>query len=299
MALLSSLALEQWLSLKIKKYMEIKNIESKEPMACHSSKSRKWPLVIFAGLVIAVIVLAMFFGQNSSAPRLLWDFSGGGKWLLPLVAVSALVDSVNPCAFSILLLTIAFLFSIGKMRSKILEIGSFYILGIFMVYMLIGLGILQTLHLFDTPHFMARVGAVLLILLGGINLINEFVPAFPIKLRIPQAAHHKMAALMERGSIPAAFLLGGLVGLCEFPCTGGPYLMVLGLLHDTATFVPGLGYLFLYNLIFILPLALILILASRKALLEKVQSWQQQEKRKMRLGGGIIMVVLGVIVFFL
>src|SRR3990167_8852898 len=132
--------------------MKINNIEQKEHAACHTQKSRKWPLVILASCVIAVIALAIFLGQSLLASRLLWDFSGGGKWLLPLVAVSALVDSVNPCAFSILLLTIAFLFSIGKMRSKILEIGSFYILGIFMVYMLIGLGILQTLHLFDTPH---------------------------------------------------------------------------------------------------------------------------------------------------
>ena len=63
---------------------------------------------------------------------------------------------------------------------------------------------IQTLHLFNTPHFMAKVGALLLIVLGIINLINEFFPAFPIKLRIPGFAHHKMAELMDRGSAPAA-----------------------------------------------------------------------------------------------
>jgi len=213
--------------------------------------------------------------------------------------VSALIDSVNPCAFSILLLTIAFLFSIGRLRAQILVIGGAYILGIFVVYLLIGLGILQTLHLFDTPHFMAKLGAFLMVALGGINIVNHFFPRFPIKLKIPHSAHHKMAVLMEKGSIPTAFLLGGLVGICEFPCTGGPYLMVLGLLHDSSTYLSGLGYLLLYNLIFILPLVVILSIAGNSAVLEKVRSWQELEKGWMRLGAGIAMVALGIAVYFL
>jgi len=181
-------------------------------------------------------------------------------------------------------------------KEKMAKGEGMYILGIFLVYILIGLGILQALHLFNTPHFMAKVGAFLLIALGVINLINEFFPNFPIKLRIPSAAHHKMAELMDKGSIPAAFLLGILVGLCEFPCTGGPYLMVLGLLHDQSTYFTGLGYLFLYNLIFVLPLVVILLIASDKILLTQVQAWQQKEWRLMRFGGGIAMVVLGSII---
>jgi cytochrome c biogenesis protein CcdA len=229
----------------------------------------------------------------------LWNLSGEGKWLLPLVGIAALIDSINPCAFGILLLTIAFLLSIGKMRSSILKIGGSYILGLFTVYFLIGLGILQALHIFNTPHFMAKLGAALLIILGGINLINEFLPSFPIKLRIPQSAHHKMAEMMNKASLPTAFLLGALVGLCEFPCTGGPYLMVLGLLHDQGTYIAGVGYLLLYNIIFILPLVIILLIAGDNALLEKVKSWKKAETKHMRVWGGIAMIVLGLVIFFL
>lgn len=250
----------------------------------------------FAALI--VIALALFFSSISSAP-LLWKISNKGAWFTPLLVIAALADSINPCAFSILILTVAFLMSIGKLRSGILKIGGVYILGIFLVYILIGLGILQALHLFNTPHFMAKVGATLLIVLGGINLINEFFPAFPIKLRIPQAAHNKMAVLMEKASTPTALVLGGLVGLCEFPCTGGPYLMVLGLLHDRVTAVAGFGYLVLYNLIFVLPLIVILLIASDSTLLAKVQEWKKSETRNMRLWGGIAIIVLGVIIFFL
>lgn len=259
--------------------------------------NKKLLVIIVAIVVVAGLFLALRFSGGATAA--LWSLSDGGKWLLPLIGAAALIDSINPCAFSILLLTIAFLLSIGKLRTNILRLGGFYILGIFLVYMLIGLGIFQTLHIFDTPHFMGKLGASLLIALGLINLINEFFPAFPIKLRIPQAAHHKMAELMNKASIPAVFGLGALVGLCEFPCTGGPYLMVLGLLHDTATFASGFGYLLLYNLIFILPLVLILFLASNEALFSKVQAWQRSENKLMRLGGGIAMVALGTLIFFL
>ena len=246
---------------------------------------------------LALFGLVTLFRMENIGTTALWSLSDGGKWLLPLIGVAALIDSINPCAFSILLLTIAFLLSIGKLRSSVLAIGSAYILGIFLVYLVIGLGLLQTLHLFDTPHFMAKIGAGLLIVLGLINIIKEFVPAFPIKLGIPQAAHRKIAVLMEKASVPTAVGLGVLVGLCEFPCTGGPYLMVLGLLHDHATYYTGAAYLILYNLIFILPLVLILLIASDHSLLAKVQSWQQSERGIMRWAGGAAMVLLGLIIF--
>lgn len=256
-------------------------------------------LIILISSGILFLGLVILFKSENIGTSAVWNLSNGGKWLLPLVSVSAIIDSINPCAFSVLILTIAFLFSIGKMRSSILKIGMSYIVGIFFVYLLIGLGLLQTLHLFNTPHFMAKIGASLLIILGGINLINEFFPKFPIKLKIPHLAHSKMAGLMERGSITTAFILGGLVGLCEFPCTGGPYLMVLGLLHDQKTYLSGVGYLLLYNLIFILPLVIILAIAGNKSLLEKVQSFQQKENKLMRFAGGIAMILLGLLIFLI
>ena len=255
----------------------------------------------FFGLIALAVVIfgaVIFFGSGGAGSSALWQLTRGGTWLPPLVGISALVDSVNPCAFSILLLTVAFLVSLGKTRKSILAIGGFYIAGIFLVYVSIGLGILEALHLFNTPHFMAKVGAALLIGFGLINIVNELFPSFPVKLKIPAAAHGAIARLMERSSLPTAFLLGALVGLCEFPCTGGPYLLVLGLLHDTATRMTGLGYLVFYNLVFILPLVVILALASDRHLLAKVEAWKKDETKNMRLWGGIAAILLGVLMFF-
>ena len=74
-------------------------------------------------------------------------------------------------------------------REKILKLGGTYIAGIFMAYFLIGLGILKVLHIFNTPHFMGKLGATLLITFGVLNLLSRFFPAFPIKLKIPGVAH--------------------------------------------------------------------------------------------------------------
>lgn len=261
------------------------------PASAKSFRAFWWVL----GAAALVIGAALFARYSPWMAGIVWQVSDGGKLLLPLVAVSAIIDSINPCAFSILLLTIAFLFSIGQLRSRILKIGGVYIFGLFLVYVLIGLGILQALHIFDTPHFMARVGAILLIALGSINLIGELFPSFPVKLRIPHKAHHAMAVLAEKASLPTAFVLGALVGLCEFPCTGGPYLAILGLLHDNVTYTTGFAYLLFYNLLFILPLVLILFLASNRGLLDRVQAWQKKERTAMRFGGGIAMIALGVL----
>lgn len=255
----------------------------------------------FALLISLIIIAGLFVwaDRTSSGESWLQSLSRGGSWLLPLVVVSSLVDSINPCAISVLLLTIAFLFSIGKLREKIFLIGGTYILGIFVVYVLIGLGILSVLQVFSIPNFMGRIGASILIAVGAINLINEFFPKFPIKLKIPDSAHHPMAVMMEKASIPAAFLLGALVALFEFPCTGGPYLLVLGLLHDQGTYIKGFGYLILYNFIFVLPLLIILFVASDKKLLTKFQVWQEREDKMLRFWSGIAMIILGLIIFII
>ncbi len=255
-------------------------------------------LLIILGVVAAVILALILFRNNPSASGLIWSISKNGTWLLPLVIFSALLDSIHPCSFSILLITVAFLFSMQMGRKRILQVGGTYIVGIFAAYLLIGLGILKVLHLFNTPHFMGKLGAGLLIVFGLLNIINYLFPRFPIKLRLPSSAHSAMSRLIDKASIPAAFSLGALVGICQFPCMGGPYLMVIGLLHDQVTYLKGFGYLFFYNIILTLPLFVVLTIAADKVLVEKAQKWQQQERSLIKLGGGVAMVALGISIYF-
>jgi cytochrome c-type biogenesis protein len=250
-------------------------------------------------IVVVVIVGIVFLKNSAGTASIIWSISNQGTWLLPLVLIAAILDSVHPCSFSILLITIAFLFGLQMSRKKIIQIGGTYIVGIFAAYLLIGLGILRVLHIFNTPHFMGKLGAGLLITFGVLNLLNRFFPNFPIKLKIPSVSHKWMSELMERASFPAAFGLGLLVGLCQFPCMGGPYLMVIGLLKDQVTYLSGFSYLFLYNIILIIPLIVVLWTTSDKQVVDKMQEWKRTRIQSVRLWAGIVMIVIGVLVLFI
>jgi cytochrome c biogenesis protein CcdA len=253
-------------------------------------------IIIITAVVLFGIVLLK---QTPGTSSFIWNLSNGGTWLLPLILVSAVLDSVHPCSFSILLITIAFLFGMQMSRKKILQIGGTYVAGIFIAYLLIGLGILKILHLFNTPHFMGMVGATILIIFGVINLINGIFPAFPLKLKIPTVSHTAMGRLMEKASFPAAFGLGILVGICQFPCMGGPYLMVIGLLRDQVTYLSGFGYLLLYNIILIVPLVVVLSISADKTMVDKVQDWKRTNLRGVRLWAGLAMIIIGILIFFI
>jgi cytochrome c-type biogenesis protein len=255
----------------------------------------KKKLLILIALAVALIVGALVLKTSGLYSISAWQTADGGVWIFPLITIAAVIDSINPCAFSVLLLTVGFLISLGKDRKTILKIGAIYILGIFVAYVLIGLGILKALSFFGVPHFMSKVGAVIIIAFGAIDLFGEIFPNFPIRLSIVKHAHGAIARLMEKASFTTTFLLGALVGVSEFPCTGGPYLLILGLLHDKSTVWSGIGYLGYYNILFVLPLIVILLIASDKSLLDKVRSWKKSETSNMRFFGGALMIVLGLI----
>lgn len=256
-------------------------------------------IIIILVIVAAALTGLILFKNSPSASSIVWSISNQGAWLLPLVIVASLLDSIHPCSFSILLITIAFLFGMQMSRRKILSVGGVYIAGIFIAYFLIGLGILQVLHLFNTPHFMGKLGSALLIVFGAISLIGGLFPRFPIKLKIPSVSHTAMGKLMEKASIPAAFALGILVGICQFPCMGGPYLMVIGLLHDSVTYLKGFGYLLFYNLILILPLIVVLLISADKAIVDKVQTWKRDNLKEARIWTGLVMILLGILILFI
>ncbi|OHA58381.1 MAG: hypothetical protein A2370_01555 [Candidatus Vogelbacteria bacterium RIFOXYB1_FULL_42_16] len=256
-------------------------------------------ILIILILIIVAVIGVVLLRNNPVTSSLIWSLSNQGTWLLPLVLVAAVLDSVHPCSFSILLITIAFLFGLQMTRKKILQLGGTYIAGIFSAYFLIGLGILKILHLFNTPHFMGKLGATLLITFGVINILNRFFPKFPLKLKIPTVSHTVMGRLMAKASWPAVFGLGLLVGICQFPCMGGPYLMVIGLLRDQVTYISGFGYLLLYNLILILPLVAVLFVSADKIMVEKMQEWKKTNLKGVQLWSGLAMIIIGILIFFI
>lgn len=254
-----------------------------------------------ATLIIATFFILILVLKFSGFLKFdLANLNQANSWLIfSIVTIGALIDSLNPCAISVLFITITFLLSLGYLKSKIILVGSAYILGIFLVYLAIGLGILKALNLFGMPSLFSKIFAIILILVGTINLINHFYKQFPLKLKIPNKSKPLLAKFIQKSSYPTSFILGILVGLFEFPCTGGPYLIVLSLLNSETTYVKGLFYLFYYNFIFVLPLILILIFASNIQLLKSIKYKNKSFQEKSRIAISMILIILGLIMILI
>jgi cytochrome c biogenesis protein CcdA len=82
--------------------------------------------------------------------------------------------------------------------------------------------------------------------------------------------------------------------MVELLCTGGVYLAILGLIGDRMTLAEGIPYLLLYNLIFVLPLILILLVIYWGGTPERMEAFRMGSRRGVRLLMGFIMVALGV-----
>ena len=212
---------------------------------------------------------------------------------LPLVLTTGLLDSINPCAIAIILLFLGVMFTLQKKRKEIIALGSAYIVAIFLTYFAIGLGLLKVTHLFRIPHFMAYVGSYLAIGIGLINLKDYFFPGTPIHIKIPFLARLKISDYTHRATLSAAIIAGVLVGVCEFPCSGPIYLSVIGLLSFKTSFVKGIGYLFLYNIMFVLPLVVILGIASNNKVTMRMMDLREEKAGLIRLITAIIMIGIG------
>lgn len=213
--------------------------------------------------------------------------------ILPLIIINGILDGINPCAIAVLLFFIGFLFMLQRTKVNIIASGIIYIAAIFVIYFLIGLGLLNAIKISAEPHFMAKLGAGLVIFLGVINLIGFVWQDLPLKLEIPEVSRKKILENLKRATYPSTIVLGILVGLCTFPCSGGIYVATIGLLSFKASYVSGLFYLVIYNLMFVLPLIIILCSTSNRFVIKKVTEWHHSKRRLMKLIMGLIMISFG------
>jgi len=210
------------------------------------------------------------------------------------VIVSGLIDSFNPCAITVLLLFIGLMFSLQKSRSYILAMAVFYILSVYISYLLIGLGVMKLTLFFGVPHFMAYLGAIVSIVIGVWNLKDYFFPNWGLIIKIPLGARQAISQWSHKATILATIVVGFLVGITEFPCSGAIYLAIIGLLSVKTSFWNGFLYLLLYNLMFVLPLIVIFLVANNRLVAERITFWSETKGYTMKLVLGITMIMLGV-----
>ena len=213
-----------------------------------------------------------------------------------MVVVPALIDSLNPCALSVLIFLLISIAAAAN-RRRILLIGGSYIAAIFLFHLLMGIGIFSFVTLSGLSKVFSLLGATVAVILGLITLTDVVRNRETFFLSVSESGKGLMAQYIRLASIPAAFVLGVLAGLLGFSCTGGIYISILALMSRSLTFSDGLPYLLLYNIIFVLPLVLVTLLAAYGMSPEKADSWRTEHKRALRFVIGIVLIALGIVVF--
>jgi len=212
---------------------------------------------------------------------------------LGTVITTALIDSINPCAIGVLILLISVMIAF-KTKGEMIYYGFFYILAVFVTYVLAGFGILyflSSIPLYISEYISIVVGS-LIIIAGMIEIKDFFWYGRGITLAIPPQRAKQIHEMTKKITLPGVILLGIFVAGVELPCTGAPYLAILLLLSQNFNFAAFL-MLILYNIIFVLPLIVILLMVYFGFKIQHIKRWKQNNRRYMRLASGVILIFLG------
>jgi cytochrome c biogenesis protein CcdA len=208
----------------------------------------------------------------------------------PFVVVSlGLTDGINPCAFTVIVFFISFLALQGYRKRELIIIGLCFISSVFVTYLLIGLGIFGFFYRISGFWMAVRTINILIglfsIVLGALALYDFFKfkktgDAEGLTLQLPKAVKdriHSVIGLYYRKPKDnreqtakvhvarlalSALITGFVVSILEAVCTGQVYLPTITFVLKTSNAkLQALGYLLLYNFMFILPLFIIFLFA--------------------------------------
>ncbi|UCE28761.1 MAG: right-handed parallel beta-helix repeat-containing protein [Candidatus Bathyarchaeota archaeon] len=217
---------------------------------------------------------------------------------LPIVTltVAALVDAINPCSIALLVFLIGARILVSNQRRRALKVGLSFCLSVFIAYFLFGLGLLTVVQVSGfSGIFSLLVGLVALV--SGIFYLKDVFwhGRGGFVMEVPRSLKPLLMKMLKGVTNPfGAFVMGFVVCLFEVPCTGGPYLFILGLMADSATKIQAIPLLLYYNFIFVLPLSIIcLLLYSNLFSIHRIREWNEKNKRLLRLAGGFTMIALG------
>ena len=213
---------------------------------------------------------------------------------LGTVVVTAMIDAINPCAIGVLILMISVLLAGKQSTKRMLFLGSLYIFSVMTVYFVAGLGLIYffaALPLIIAEYLSITVG-VLIIFAGLLEMKDYFWYGRWFSLTIPPVFAKKLHNYTSKATIPGVIMLGAFVSAVELPCTGAPYLAIITLLSQYFDFTAFL-LLVLYNVLFTLPLWVILFMVAAGKKLHDVKKWKQDSRGTMRLLIGLMLIAMG------
>lgn len=261
--------------------------------------------VILTTLLLTVLI-GLAISLNLARPhRMVPEHVPLPALTLSTVILGGLVDGINPCAFTVLLLFVAAMLAtlqtsdpsdLRALRGRILGMGSVYIAAIFLTYLGLGAGLLAASAPFSQYHLPARIGALVAIGMGLWMIKDVLVPELGPPLAAPRAIAARATGIARRATVPALALGGFLIGLCTVPCSGAIYLAVLSLLSTQPSPWQGFAYLVLYNLMFTVPLVLLLLVAAVRPTLRQLARWNRHHGPWLKSTLGLIGIGMGLLI---
>lgn len=226
----------------------------------------------------------------------------GNELTIGILITAAVLDSINPCVLGVLIFLIAFMTRMFKSPTKMLMMGLLYTGVVYTTYLVLGIGILKltlSTNVAGTFYWIAALVAIVAGLLEikdyfwyGKGFSLQMLPGASERIKYWTSKVENMETRHPLLLLATVVGLGIFVVLVELPCTGAPYLAVLGLLSkgEYATAIP---LLLLYNLVFILPLFFVIGIAYFGTSSEKLEAWRKENRGMMRLVVGGFLLTLG------
>ena len=256
--------------------------------------------------------------SSSAAP---WELVAGGieqararivdrfrSFGLYTVVAAGLIDGLNPCAFATIIFFVSYLAISGRKGKEILIVGGAFTLGVFLAYLLVGVGLWKVLQTVDFLAVLGRwvyLATALLCLALAVFSVLDYRKARRGKLEemtlsLPHSMRMRINRTIRRtrsvrAYVGVAFITGLAVSIIELACTGQVYL-------PTIIFVMGVPelrvrafiYLLLYNLMFILPLVVIFVLVFRGTTSKQLTHFLQTRAAAVKLAMSGLFLALAV-----
>lgn len=188
---------------------------------------------------------------------------------------AGLINGVNPCAFVTIVFFLSYLAFMGRRGRDVLLVGAMFTLGVFVTYLLAGLGLSSLMEPLAgvqvaLKRWVFGFTALLCLALAGISL-HDYVKARQgkideMKLKLSLDLRRRVNKVIREGSKMRAFYLvafgvGAVVSLIQLTCTSPIYIGIVFLIQDVPEMRSnGFLYLLLYNLAYILPLIIVFLL---------------------------------------
>lgn len=270
------------------------NIETCAGLSCeHQTLKEVQPVVqnILASVKstpdVSEIIDEELVVPSKSASR--WGF-------FAIMLPAAISDSINPCAFAVMLLLLSTILSRHQSRRKTLLAWWLFAFAVFVSYLAMGLGIFSALANTSNVFVLKLVVWILWILVWLANLKDYFRYGKFFVMEVPMSRRPKLQDVIHKVSSPLwAFFVGILVSLFLLPCSSWPYFTILGFLSSQSKelHTRWFFYLVIYNLIFVLPMLLIAILVSfGRASVDKLAKLKHQNTKLIHLIVGLLMLGL-------